>query len=201
MCMVTLCMHTGPEIVAIQLHRLSSWMPSGVPDERSGQPLNGTMTMEHFRRDKYWRIHKNCLEMLAFYCKVFVWSGASLSQLSLVVVVSLSWLNHCHSTLIRSCPMGARRNNVRLKKEKPNLQLFLDLIPNQPMCILCIQKIFRKPRTETFNYFIWLSVSAFYRQTLNDFIRESENHFWSLCWKRTWSTTIGRGARIADKHK
>ena len=35
----------------------------------------------------------------------------------------------------------------------------------------------RKPRTETFTYFIRLSVSAFYCQTLNDFIRESGNHF------------------------
>ena len=34
--------HTpGTEIVAIQLHRLSSWMPSGAPDEWSAQPLEG----------------------------------------------------------------------------------------------------------------------------------------------------------------
>ena len=141
MCMVTLCMHTGPEIVAIQLHRLSSWMPSGVPDERSGQPLNGTMTMEHFRRDKYWRIHKNCLEMLAFYCKRVVWSGASLSQLSLVVVVSLSWLNHCHSTLIRSCPMGASRNNVGLKKARnPTFNCFSTWSPTS-QCVFYTKNI------------------------------------------------------------
>ena len=40
----------GTEIVAvIQLHRLSSWMPSGFPDEWSDQPLKGTM-----KHSRWW---------------------------------------------------------------------------------------------------------------------------------------------------